>query len=69
MLVLTRNPGESILIGEDVEITVVAIQGQDVRLRITTLQTVSILVATQAEYPDLFEKLTAILPNSSILTL
>jgi len=35
MLVLTRHPNEAILIGDDVEITVLAIIGETVRLRIS----------------------------------
>jgi carbon storage regulator len=35
MLVLTRKPGEEIVIGNDVRLTVVWIRGQKVRLGIT----------------------------------
>jgi carbon storage regulator len=35
MLVLTRKLGEQIIIGEDISITVVAVQGDRVRLGIT----------------------------------
>jgi carbon storage regulator CsrA len=35
MLVLTRLPNEAILIGDDIEITVLAISGGSVRLRIS----------------------------------
>lgn len=34
MLVLTRKSGESIVIGEDIEITVVSVEGEAVRLGI-----------------------------------
>ena len=36
MLVLTRNSGESICIGDDIEITVLEIVGESVRLAIST---------------------------------
>ena len=34
MLVLTRRPGQSIRIGEDIEVTVVEVRGDQVRLAI-----------------------------------
>ena len=36
MLVLTRHPNESILIGNDVEVMVIAVTGNSARLRIAT---------------------------------
>ena len=36
MLVLTRHPDESILIGDDVEITVAEVRGESVHVRIAT---------------------------------
>lgn len=35
MLVLTRRPGEKIMIGEDIEVTIVWVRGTQVRLAIT----------------------------------
>lgn len=35
MLVLTRKPNQSIIIGDDIEVTVVETQGEQVRLGIT----------------------------------
>ncbi|OES46052.1 carbon storage regulator CsrA [Domibacillus iocasae] len=34
MLVLTRKPGESLMIGDEIEITVVAVSGDQVKLGI-----------------------------------
>jgi len=43
MLVLTRRPGESITIGDEVVITVVAVSGSQVRVGITAPRSVQIL--------------------------
>jgi len=42
MLVLTRKKGQSIMVGEDIEITIVDIQGDQVRLGIEAPKTVAI---------------------------
>ena len=42
MLVLTRKKGQSLMIGQDVEIVIVEIQGDQVRLGITAPKSVSI---------------------------
>ena len=42
MLVLSRTPDESILIGDDIEITVVALRGDKVRLGITAPRSVPV---------------------------
>lgn len=42
MLVLTRKKGQSLMIGQDIEISVVDIQGDQVRLGITAPRSVSI---------------------------
>ena len=42
MLILTRKAGESIAIGEDIKITVLAIQGKQVKLGITAPEKVSV---------------------------
>ena len=34
MLILTRRPGESIIIGDDIHITVLSVQGNQVRIGI-----------------------------------
>jgi carbon storage regulator len=34
MLVLTRRPGESVRIGDDIEVTVVEVRGEQVRLAV-----------------------------------
>ncbi|MHC4443377.1 MAG: carbon storage regulator [Planctomycetota bacterium] len=39
MLVLTRNPGESVLIGNEIEITVNEVRGDEVCLEITAPNT------------------------------
>ena len=43
MLVLTRRPGESITIGDDIVVTVVAANGGQVRLGITAPRAVQVL--------------------------
>ena len=43
MLILQRRPGESLRIGEEIEVTVVAIEGGKVRLAITAPKDVTIL--------------------------
>ena len=43
MLILQRRPGESLRIGEDVEITVVAIEGGKVRLALSAPKDITIL--------------------------
>ena len=42
MLILTRKAGEAIAIGEDVKITVLGIQGKQVKLGITAPEKVSV---------------------------
>jgi carbon storage regulator len=42
MLVLSRRKDESIMIGDDVEITIVDIRGNKVRLGITAPKTISV---------------------------
>lgn len=43
MLILQRKPGESLLIGEDIEVAVVAIDNNRVKLAISAPNSVSIL--------------------------
>lgn len=43
MLILQRRPGESLRIGEDIEVTVVAIEGGKVRLAISAPKDITIL--------------------------
>ncbi|OLN24037.1 carbon storage regulator [Domibacillus antri] len=42
MLVLTRKPGEALMIGDDIEITVVAVSGDQVKLGINAPKHVDI---------------------------
>ena len=42
MLILTRRVGESVMIGEDVTITVLRVKGTQVRLGVTAPRTVSV---------------------------
>ncbi|WP_448681398.1 carbon storage regulator CsrA [Pseudomonas nicosulfuronedens] len=35
MLILTRRPGETIRIGDDIEVTVLGIQGNQIRIGVT----------------------------------
>lgn len=43
MLVISRKKGESVLIGEDVEIKVVGVDGNNIKLAISAPKNVSIL--------------------------
>ena len=43
MLVLSRKPGETIMIGEEVEITVVDVRGDKVRIGITAPKHIRIM--------------------------
>ena len=43
MLILQRRPGESLRIGEEIEVTVVAIEGGKVRLAISAPKDITIL--------------------------
>jgi len=63
MLILTRRPGESIQVGEDIEISVLEIRGNQVRIGINAPAEVLVLrselVTTKPTVPD------PELPNSS----
>ncbi len=63
MLILTRRPGESIQVGEDIEISVLEIRGNQVRIGINAPAEVLVLrselVTTKPTTPD------PELPNSS----
>lgn len=57
MLVLSRKPGEHILIGEDVYLTVLAVRGESVRLgieapRSTPIMRHELIEPRAAEVPD-----------------
>ena len=43
MLVLSRKPGETILIGDDIEITIVEVRGDTVRIGINAPRNITIL--------------------------
>lgn len=53
MLILTRRPGESITIGEDVTVTVVNVNGNHVRLGITAPRSVQVV---REEISDAMQK-------------
>jgi carbon storage regulator len=42
MLILTRRPGQSVMIGDDITITVVAIRGNQLRLGFTAPQNIAV---------------------------
>ncbi len=52
MLVLTRKPGEKVVIGDDITLTVVAVQGNRVRLALDAPDQVRILRAELACWQD-----------------
>ena len=61
MLVLTRQKDESILIGEDIEITVVDVRGDKVRLGIAaprhiTVHRKEVYIAIRGDAPDKAKK-------------
>jgi len=67
MLILTRRVGESVMIGEDVTITVLRVKGTQVRLGVTAPRTVSvqreeISGRSRPEEPDTGESPVAIAP-------
>ncbi|EQB88544.1 carbon storage regulator [Clostridium punense] len=66
MLVVSRKKGESILIGNDIEITVVKAENGTVRLAIDAPKTISILRKELKEEITLENK-NAIIFDSSIL--
>jgi carbon storage regulator len=42
MLILTRRPGESLRIGDDIEVTVMAVNGSQVRIGINAPRDISV---------------------------
>ncbi|MGN7381503.1 carbon storage regulator CsrA [Paenibacillus sp. SAFN-117] len=42
MLVLTRKPGESIMLGDDIELTVIGIEGEQIKLGISAPKAINI---------------------------
>jgi carbon storage regulator len=52
MLVLTRKPGEKVVIGNDITITIVEVKGNRVRVGIDTPDDFSILRAELADWQD-----------------
>ncbi|WP_144934269.1 carbon storage regulator CsrA [Paenibacillus sp. 32O-W] len=42
MLVLTRKPGESIMLGDDIELTVIGIEGEQIKLGISAPKEINI---------------------------
>jgi carbon storage regulator len=66
MLVITRKKGESILIGEDIEITVVKTEDGSVKLAISAPKNITIL--RKELYKEVTEEnKSAVVFNSSIL--
>ena len=66
MLILTRRPGESIQVGEDIEISVLEIRGNQVRLGINAPAEVLVLRSELLEskpQPDL-DQASSPLPGS-----
>jgi carbon storage regulator len=52
MLILTRRPGETILIGEDIEVRILEVRGNQVRIGIEAPETVKVLRAELADPPE-----------------
>jgi len=66
MLVLSRKPGEEVVIGSNIQITIVAVQGNRVRLGITAPQDVVVHRAELAERIE-FESTLAVKDNQTML--
>ena len=80
MLVLTRKPDQSIMVGSDIEITVLEVRGEQVRLGIRAPRTVTVhrkevfeqiklenqsaMSASNDALPDLNSLIAATLPTS-----
>ena len=60
MLVLTRKQGETILIGDDIKITVVAVNGDAVRIGIEAPKHIKILRAELVEAVSQINQLAAV---------
>jgi carbon storage regulator len=52
MLILTRRPGESIQVGDEIEISIIEIRGNQVRLGITAPPKVLVLRSELLETPQ-----------------
>ena len=52
MLVLSRTPGTAIILGDNIEIEVIAIRGNQVKLGIRAPQEVEILRSELKQHPD-----------------
>jgi carbon storage regulator len=66
MLVITRKKGESILIGDDIEITIVKVEEGSVKISISAPKNVTIL--RKELYKEVTEEnINAVVFNSSIL--
>jgi carbon storage regulator len=68
MLVLTRKPKESIMIGDDIEITVVSIEGNQIKLGINAPKNIDIhrkeiYLSIQQENSDALKTESNILQN------
>lgn len=78
MLVLTRKPGQAITIGDSVEVYVVDVRGDQVRLGIRAPRDISVLRSeivdqvrqanndAAALVPDMLQQLTTIIPASQL---
>ncbi len=60
MLVLSRKPGERILIGQDIEVTVLEVSGKLVRIGITAPSSVTILRSEVKEQIENENKVAAV---------
>ncbi len=66
MLVLTRKLNESILIGDNIEITVSSIRGKRVRLAISAPEHVPVMRAEVAEQSCLFALMPSVRPSERV---
>ena len=64
MLVLTRKPGQSIMIGEEIEVQVLSVAGEKVRLGITAPRDVDIF--RNEVYERISEEGKRSSPNGSV---
>ena len=52
MLILTRKPGESLIIGEDIKVTIFSVKGNQVRIGIDAPKDVHIVRDELLERPE-----------------
>ena len=65
MLVLTRRPGESILIGRDIEVVILSADGMQVRLGVRAPREITVLRRELVQQVEAENRLAAATPTSA----